>query len=334
MIGGIKKTKLTIETILQRITEFDIFMYYMPHKNWKINTVTLSPFREEQNPSFIIGNKNGTLSYFDFADIDKRGDCFTFVKQLYGLDSMDAILKMIDRDFNLGISKGALTEDYKKITSSYKQPEDLGKRYAQIQVKPRPFTKEELSYWNSFHQDISDLKAEHVYSIEKVYLNKKLFSLNPLELRFGYFYDGYWKIYRPFASKKIKWVPNNVPITIMDGMDNIKNCDVAFINKSKKDYMVMKKIFPCSCAVQNEGVGCFSHENVEFLKANSDKQILSFDSDITGVKNSQQITEMFDFDYCNVPRKYLSEDIKDWADLAKTHGMNVIENYLKERKIL
>jgi DNA primase len=120
----------------------------------------------------------------------------------------------------------------------------------------------------------------------------------------------------------------------MDGKEDIVNCSVAFINKSKKDYMVMKKIFPCSCAVQNEGIGCFSEENVEYLKANSDSQILSFDSDVTGVTNSQQITKLFDFGYANVPRKYLAEGIKDWADLAKVHGLETIEKYLINKNIL
>jgi DNA primase len=120
----------------------------------------------------------------------------------------------------------------------------------------------------------------------------------------------------------------------MDGKDRIVNCDTAFINKSKKDYMVMRKLFPCSCAVQNEGMGCFSPENVEYLKTNSKRQILSFDSDITGVENSQQITKIFDFGYCNVPKKYLKEGIKDWADLAKSHGMETIEDYLKQKQLL
>lgn len=96
----------------------------------------------------------------------------------------------------------------------------------------------------------------------------------------------------------------------------------------------MKKVFPCSCAVQNEGIGCFSRENVEFLKSNSKTQILSFDSDVAGVKNSQQITQAFDFGYCNVPRKYLAEDIKDWADLAKAHGLTTIEEYLKTKELI
>lgn len=332
MITGRKKATLTPETILQRLTEYDIFKYYMPGE-WKINQATYSPFRNENNPSFVIGNKRGRLSFIDFADNTKRGDCFEFVKLLYNLASIHDVLKLIDRDFGLGIH-GEHTGEYKKIKAEYKQPEDLGKRYSLIQVVTRPFTKEELEYWNSYHQDIKDLRDNNIYSIKKLYLNKQLFSLKDTELRFGYFYDGFWKIYRPFADRKSKWVPNNVPITTMDGKENIVNCETAFINKSKKDYMVMKKVFPCSCAVQNEGVACFSPENVEFLKANSDKQILSFDSDVTGVQNSQQITKLFDFDYLNVPRKYLQEDIKDWADLAKTHGLKAIEDYLKQKQLL
>ncbi|NBS60981.1 MAG: hypothetical protein EBT26_02855 [Microbacteriaceae bacterium] len=334
MIKGKIKKPLLAESILDKISEYDIFMFYMPHKGWRLNVVTLSPFRNERNPSFIIGNKHGKLTYIDFADTSKRGDCFTFVQQLFNLAGMRDVLLMIDRDFKLGISTGEVTEEYKKITSAYKQPEDLGKRYSLIQVVTRNFTQEELAYWNQYHQDIEDLKKNQVYAIKKLYFNKALYPLKDTELRFGYFYDGHWKIYRPFGDKKSKWVPNNVPITVMDGKEDIINCETAFINKSKKDYMVMKKVFPCCCAVQNEGVGCFSPENVEYLKANSDRQILSFDSDVTGVKNSQQITKLFDFGYVNVPKRYLKEGIKDWADLAKTYGLKRIEDYLRFKTIL
>ena len=323
-----------MQSVLDKITEYDIFRWYMPDKSWKLNHVTYSPYRNENNPSFIIGNKSGNLSFVDFADTSRRGDCFEFVKTLHSLSSMDDVLKLIDRDFHLGIASGVVTEEYKKIVSEYKQPEDLGKRYSLIQVVTRKFNNDELEYWNSYHQDIQDLRDNNVYAIKRVYLNKSLFAIKENELTFGYLYDGHWKIYRPFADKKVKWVPNNVPITTMDGKADIKDCKIAFINKSKKDYMVMKKLFPCSCAVQNEGLGCFSTENVEYLRANSEKQILSFDSDVTGVANSQQITKVFGFGYLNVPKKYLTEGIKDWADLAKIHGMEVIENYLKQKKLL
>lgn len=326
--------RLTPQAILQKISEYDIFRFYMPDKSWKINQATLSPFRQENNPSFVIGNKRGFLSFIDFADTSKRGDCFTFIKMLFNLSTMDDVLTMVDRDFGLGFLPGTSTNKYKVIQKDYKQPEDLGKRYSLIQVVTRKFTQEELDYWNQYYQSIDDLRANNVYSIKKLYLNRKLFPLKETDLRFGYLYDGHWKIYRPFGDKKSKWVPNNVPITTMDGKEDIANCSVAFINKSKKDYMVMKKVFPCCCAVQNEGVACFSDGNVEYLKANSDRQILSFDADDVGVKNSQMITKLFDFEYANVPRKYLKEGIKDWADLSRAHGMNVIEDYLKKKELL
>jgi DNA primase len=334
MIQGTKKLKLEINTILSKISEFDIFMFYMPNKNWKLNHVTNSPFREEKNPSFVIGNKNGYLSYIDFGNTSKRGDCFQFVKDLFNLSSMDEVLRMIDRDFGLGIASGRDLGSYKMIVSNYEQPENLGKRYSLIQVKTKKFTNEELAYWNQYHQDITDLRRENVYSVDKIYLNRQLFPSKSTELKFGYLYDGHWKIYRPFGNKRNKWVPNNVPITAMDGKEDVKDCDVAFINKSKKDYMVMKKVFPNCCAVQNEGIACFSEENVEYLKSNSKKQILSFDSDVTGVQNSQQITKMFNMEYCNVPKHLLQEGIKDWADWSKVYGIKPIEEYLKQKQLL
>ncbi len=335
-VNGMKRQGIiTPEQVLRKVSEYDIFRYYMPHTNWHINVITFSPFRNENNPSFMIGDKNGRLTFIDFADTSKRGSCFDFVKMIYNLRDLRETLSLIDRDFGLGFSRETNTHEYKRIVSEYVQPIRAEKSYSTIQVITKPFDKYELEYWNQYHLSLDDLKANNVYSISKVYLNKQLFPAPISELRFGYLYDDKWKIYRPHAKdKKHKWVPNNVPITAMDGKDDIKHCDVAFINKSKKDYMVMKKLFPTSCAVQNEGLGCFSTENVDYIKSNSASQILSFDSDITGVENSQQITQLFGFDYCNVPRKYLSEGIKDWADLAKVHGMQVIEDYLKEKQLI
>lgn len=326
------KQDLTMETVLSKVSEYDIFRWFMPSKDWKLNHATLSPFRDEQHPSFIIGNKLGYLSFIDFADTNLRGDCFEFVKTLYHLSSLGDALLLIDKEMGLGIvnQNTANIGEYKKIISEYKQPEVI-KKDVIIQVITRKFTKEELEYWNQYHQSITDLHDNNIYSIKTLFLNKKRFPLGD-QLRFGYFYDGHWKIYRPLGTKHEKWFPNNVPITAMDGKEDIKNCKTAFINKSKKDYMVIKKIFPCTCAVQNEGIACFSPENVEYIKANSDKQILSFDSDVTGVKNSQQITQLFDFGYCNVPKKYAP--IKDWADLAKIHGMTMVEEYFKEKQLI
>lgn len=330
MIGGKSRKELSIPAILAMITPYDIYRFYFG--DFRVNDITTNHLRGDRSPSFIIGNKGGDLHHFDFADSTWRGDCFEFVQTIFGLNLNDALRK-IDADFGLGISTEPIG-DYKKITAEYKQPEELGKRYSLIQAITRPFTREELAYWNQYHQSLDDLRANNVYSIRHLYLNKSRFALSDTELRFGYLYDGCWKIYRPYGDKRHKWVPNNVPITVMDGCDSVRNCDTLFINKSKKDFMVMKKVYSCSCAVQNEGIACFSPENVKFLRSNSRRQILSFDSDAAGVKSSQLITEILGFDYCNVPRKYLAEGIKDWADLGRVHGLSAIENYLREKGLI
>ena len=335
MIKGKKRTPLTIENVLKLVTEYDLFRYYVPHK-WKLNQATNSPLHEDNHPSFLIGNKNGNLTFIDFTTGDK-GDVFEFIKVLYSLSSIDEVLRKIDCDMGLGFNSKENVGEYKKIVSQYKQPEEIKeKHYSIIQCVTRKFTKEELSYWNDYYQDIEDLKREHIYSIEKLYLNRKLFPLKSTELRFGYYApeEGHWKLYRPFSAKKIKWVPNNISSGYMEGKSDIVNCKIAFVNKSRKDRMVVRKVFPCSCSVQNESGGCFTNENVEFLKANSDRQILSFDSDNPGVSNSLQITKLYDFEYCNVPRKYLSEGIKDWAGLSYKYNLELIENILKEKGIL
>lgn len=334
MIKGRIKEDLSPENVLQKVSEYDIFKFYMPYSKWDLNVVTYSPFRNEKHPSFLIGNKDGRLYFIDFADTSRRGGCFDFVQILYNLTFRETLEK-IDQDFGLGFKEHTDTKMYQRIVSEYTQPIRRAKVYTNIQVITKKFTKEELDYWNQYHLDIEDLKANNVFSISKVYLNKQLVPSRVSDLRFGYLYDDKWKIYRPYArDKRTKWIPNNVPITMMDGKDNIKDCDVAFINKSKKDHMVISKLYPCSCAVQNEGLGCFSEENVEYIKSNSNKQILSFDSDITGVENSQQITKLFGFDYCNVPKTYLKEGIKDWADLARVHGLQTVEDYLKVKQII
>jgi hypothetical protein len=91
-----------------------------------------------------------------------------------------------------------------------------------VQVKVRKFTKLELSYWNGYYQDISDLKREQIYSVDKVYLNKQLFPLKETELRFGYFYEGSGKFTDRLVLKKTKWVPNNVPMNYLEGKENVK----------------------------------------------------------------------------------------------------------------
>ena len=332
MIKGSKKTALTPETILSKISAFDIFKFYMPERDWRLNTVTYSPFRNENHPSFVIGNKYGEISFIDFAETSLRGDCFYFVKCLFNLSTMNDVLVKIDSDFGLGISSKENINKYKEIVKQYKQPEESIKRYSLIQVKTKKFTKQELEYWNSYHIDIEDLRKENVYSVDKVYLNKQLFYTNPHELTFGYLYDGHWKIYRPYSTnKRDKWL-SNVPLTTVKGLANLRPNKNTLICKSLKDYMVCKKVYPYVCHIQNESTAALSDEIVEFIRNNSKEVFYGGDSDEPGKKASFDITQSFGFRHINPPDDLLP-DIKDFADWGKEKGLRELESHFIKKRL-
>ena len=325
-IKGTRRQELTMDSILSKISEFDIYKHFFG--NFELNEVTCNHLRGEKNDSFIIGNKFGHISHFDFGDTYWRGDAFNLVKQINRCD-LDTALRIIDREFGLGFTDAPI-KDYKEETAKYEQP-IVTKRNTLIQVVSRKFTKEELQYWNEYHQDITDLRDNDIYSIKALYLNKKRFPLKETDVRFGYYHEGgYWKIYFPFAkNKKFKWI-GNVPLHTSWGLNNLNKDHNSLIAKSRKDYMVCRKVFPYVCGVQNESLAAFSEEFVQELKANSKVVYYGSDSDVPGKKASYAITQAFGFKHIN-PEDRLLPDCNDFACWGKTEGLGKLkEHFIKK----
>jgi hypothetical protein len=331
---GRKKQILTQEIILSKISEYDIYRFYLG-RDFKVNRPIASPMpgRKDDNPSFLIGNKHGFLYHIDFGDSYYRGRCFDFVKQIRLLVNNYDVLKLIDRDFGLGILDDTEIKDYKQIVAKYKPDIQIVKEFSLIQCKARKFFHtDELLYWKSYFQTENDLREEQVYPLTEVWINKVRVSISPTEMVFGYLYEDKWKIYRPFAkNKKEKW-RTNVPIDLMDGLENVKGCDKALITKAKKDKMVIRKIFPCVASVQNESVVAINPENLDFIKKNSREQWINFDSDAPGKKASWSYTTEFNFKHINVPDSLFP--IKDFADMAKEKGLEAVREHFKLKGLI
>jgi len=331
-IQGVKKKELTANMVLQSVTAEDI--YYRYFGKFKVNEVTLNWMRREHEPSFVIGNRSGKLRHYDFCDYKWRGNCFNFVMQMFNCNFHEALV-MINNDFGLGLMGESNVSVQKNINYT---PEIIIKNYSLIQMKVRKFLPIELEYWRAYGQTEEDLKREKIYSVRELYLNKQRFHLEDDEIRFGYLYDDRIKLYRPNNDAKTKWMPNNVPINKIDGrefIDSLENpVDVLWITKSKKDYMVLKKLYPYVIATQNESIGCFTKANVDWILSKSKRQILIYDSDRAGVKNSLMITKQFGFDYFNIPRSYLSDGINDPSDVCRFYGMDKLEALLIKKSLL
>jgi hypothetical protein len=335
MIKGKIIIPLTIDNILKYITPFDIFRHFMMlegNTKWKINQITNSPFPpEDEHPSFLIGNSYGELSFIDFR-LGLSGDCFKFVRELYSLSSLDDVLRKIDEEFGLGIASSKNIGEYKRIKSEYKQPEEIKeKHYSIIQCITRKFTNEELRWWGSYYQDISDLKRENVFSIQKIYLNRKLYPMKETEMRYGYLFGNTWKLYFPNSSKKRKWL-SNVPLKTAYGLENLNKDHNALILDSKKDYMVCRKVYEYCAGVQNESLASFSTETVTHIKNNSIQAYWGGDSDNPGKSASYIITGEFGWKHINPPDNLLPET-KDWAKMAKDLGLQSLTNHFVTKRL-
>jgi len=319
-ISGKIKLFLTTNYILESISEYEIYQRFFG--NFKLNVVTKNHLRGDRESSFIIGYVKGNLRHIDFGDSYWGGDCFDLVMQIYSCSLQEA-LEIIYKDFNFNELKTKPIIETNEIIQH--------KKYDVIQCVTRNFTKEELAYWNQYFIDISELKKNNVFSLKSVFLNKERYVINNIEMRFGYYFNGYWKIYIPFGNSKRKWM-SNVPLVTLDSPENIK--DVIWITKSKKDLMVLNKLFPNVIATQNESIRCFSESNIELIKNNSEKQILIFDNDVPGIRACKEITTKLDMSYFNIPRSYISDGISDPSDLVREYGINKLEQILKRKKLI
>jgi len=313
-----------MEEILLRSSSYEIFRHFFGE--FEVNQVICNHLRGDRSPSFLIGNKYGELSMYDFSDPKYRGDCFNLVKTIYNC-SLDEALRIIDKELNLGITSGL--EARNKPIIEIKEP-GISKRSTLVQVITRKFLQSELKYWSEYYQDIEDLNKNNIFSIKKVYLNKKLVSIKDDELRFGYFYPhtSTWKIYFPHRDKRRKWM-GNVSLSETYGKERLKSDKNTLICKSLKDFLVCTKIYENCIQVQNESLAAFSEETVEYIKNNSKAIFYGGDSDFQGKRASYQITAKLGYKHINPPDYLLNDCCKDFSDWAKHESLEKVKEHFK-----
>jgi hypothetical protein len=341
MIKGKKKeARLTSEEILSMVSPYDIYRYYQGP--FKLNTVCINKCRGEKDPSLIIGNKlTRELTHKDFGDYNWRGNCFNFVQQIYKCDFPTA-LRIISKDFGLVDSSISV-----KSVITWEKPN--------VELKPPPLfhiiyyskmSKRGLDYWGKLEQGEDDLKRENIFQPKEIWRNRRRLPLGDL-LTFVYYYQSIdkWKIYRPFAPKKIentylnhwKW-DSNVPFDYIDNISSInKDCSKVFLSKSKKDRMVLMKALQTNCIgdVQAEDPACLSEETLNIFKS-VDNRYCVMDNDKKGKEFSWWLTKEHQFKHINVPDKYLTVQPKctDFADLCYNFGVKGVTNHFKQKNII
>lgn len=317
------KPKITKEFILSKINQESILAHYLkiPIESKKLYR---SPFRSDKNPTCALYKaKSGILYFHDFATNDQY-NCFTVVMKLYNCDFHKA-LDIIAQDF--GLIKKNFTPSLMKIIPEIKQ-----KELSIIQTEIKPFSEQELQWWNSFGITEKILKRFHVYSLKSLFLNGQLSNIsiekNPM---YGY-YGGkkddidLWRIYFPM-KKNFRFLSNWDSKKIQGFKELPKEGNLLIITKSMKDVMTLYSLGIPAIAPNSETL--FVSDNVlNQLKSRFKNIIVFYDNDRPGKYNLAKIRKLYpELNYFFIPNDYEAKDI---SDFYKKYGRNKTIEFVKK----
>lgn len=325
--------EITIPELIEQIGDLNIFSYYIP--NLVLNRPMLSVFRKEKNPSFVVSSRGNQIRYKDYGDSQFKGNCIDLVKQLYHLSTSEAINK-IKEDFGL-IDKS--NNKYNQVISSLPKIEVAPKIPVKIIAEAKNLGKEHINYLAQYELTLEDMNFcsdTEVLPLKKFWINGTPITLGKNEVGFIYYVKSLdkVKIYRPQASKDLKWF-TNLNFSYIHGLDNLKNCHTGIVGKSIKDCAVVYKyITKCTCVVQSENPDALSDDNINFINSNCSNIYTSFDNDEKGVISSQNLNKKTGWGYINPPKELLNKGITDWADMIKVEGKDKLIEYFQSKKII
>ena len=310
-----KLSDITLDWILSRVTEYDIYAHYLGQ--FKVGMIYNSPFRKDKNPSFgIFYSKRTKQLLFKDHGTGDCGNVIKFVSLYTGITNYNDILLDI-------VNKLKITSDTKPVSSK----QYIASTETVIGVVRQDFTAEDINYWSQFNICINTLKKFNVNSI-KYYLCNGIVKGTYKRENPMYAYKVYnnFKIYRPLADKYTKW-RNNLTDYDIQGYEQLpQKGDILFITKSMKDVMCLHEMgIP---AVSPSSESTFLPKDVlEQLKTRFKRIIILFDRDVAGVKRSRKLSRETGLEAMFINKKFKAKDV---SDAVKANSFEEIKNWLNE----
>jgi len=332
MLYSSSKVKtITIEDILSRLTEYDIYAYYLGG-NFTIGSRFKSPWRRDVNPSFgIFRSDNGSLLYKDLGTGD-TGNCVSFVQRLLNYPKTKyGYILTLERIYEDIITQ---CQDYSNRSLEHTLPlKETKTNKVPLTIKRRPWSKSDADYWNSYYISHDTLTKFEVHPIQYVFINKIIkwtYTIdNPM---YAYkVYNGF-KIYRPLAKKNEKWLSSCTRFD-MQGFKQLQETgDLLIITKSLKDVMVLHELGYSAIAPHAE-----SHDIPKVIMQDLKKRfkhiVLLYDRDPTGMKGVRKLVRKYGLDWMFIHKMHKLKDISDFVKKhTLTEGNKLLKELLNEHK--
>jgi len=293
---------LNVENILKRVSEEDIFKFYIKGYDGSKNKFC-SELRTDKNPTCSIKKmESGRYIYKDFG----TGDCYTcfdYIQTKYGLDFYST-LRLIADDFKLELNGN---EKIKKVSVPLLTNNTASEINSSsiIRIVPVKFTQKGIDYWNEYGINEELLNRYRVKEISHYYLNGKVIAIPKKELCFTYCFGNTeigrykYKILRP-ANANWKWL-SNCNSNILQGYDQLHdNGDLLFLTSSLKDVMSLRSIGYMATASQSENT-TISEKLIIKLKKRFKKLILFLNNDLPGLRAAEYQSNLYKIPYIYFP---------------------------------
>lgn len=296
---------LTYQNVLERVDEYNIYSFYLGYSP-EIGKMYKSPFRsDDDTPSFNVIKVSGGYIHKDFGRPHLKGNCFSFVKQLFGINFWEA-LKRINNDLGLGLGN-YITDSNPIIDRAIPQHSDVQNKL--LQIKARRYSEEDFQIWNTWDISPYILKEYNVYAVDKLWSNKRLISTGG----YAYLIRNKLKIYKPFA-KKPRFISNFTKDMVEGFLQIPIRGNKLVLTKSYKDVMMLRVYGYWAVSPTSETTG-FPDEFIEYASENWKNIIVFFDNDEVGIQKSNEIISQSGFDQVFMPTIE-----KDPTDYRKNHS--------------
>ena len=309
-----KKEPLTIEYILSKVSEYDIYASYIGQ--FKPGLIYNSPFRKDTNPSFgiFLSKRTGKLLFKDHGS-GVCGDVIKFVREYTGISNYNEVLQEIVK--RLKITNKTVLKSTKPIES----------KETVIGIVRQAFTKIDEQYWGSYHISMPTLEKYNVHSIKYYLCNGIVKGIykdeNPM---YAYKVYNNFKIYRPLGDKFTKWRNNLTEFDVQGYAQLPKKGNLLIITKSLKDVMVLHEMGYNAVSPSSEST--FIPDIVlNDLKKRFKNILLCFDRDIPGVQNMRKVSLKTGLKGFLVHKSFKAKDI---SDAVKTNGFESVHDWLKK----
>jgi len=330
MYGRAEVSKVTITAA---VSDYDIFRHYCSGFN-VVNQKFSSEFRNDSDPSCIIGRYGDKLWYKDFAEPNSY-DALGYMIRKYGVNYMQCLC-MINRDFELGLGTAFPSSKLPMAGStpgvSYNiDISQISSAPTILRIKARKWQAKDGEYWkHKYGISLDTLRKYKVVPIERYwYSGRKGHSMIITSFHaYAYFCendDGIerWKIYQPYSNKE-KWM-SNVPGKYLQGYDQLPWVgDLLIITKSLKDVMVLDQVGYNAIAPHGENF-TISEQLMSIIRSRFTRVVILYDNDGPGMKAAQVLADTYELECI-----FLPAGTKDASDFVESYDYDPLDEVLTE----